>query len=293
MPKRFADKNLIVGGAARFKDLLYVAIRQRNLVKEEVNHSRFIGYYRGEWLKAADKNWTSVAICVAKKPAEKVVAVSENGEVMTYVSQTITDEVIQPRPVVLRGMSVVEGYPIACGMNRQVYKRTAENSWVPMHAPAPEGDRPSGFEDIAGLRLDEIYAVGWNGEIWQWNGKAWRNRNSPTNVILTGLYCVADGQVYICGQEGTLIRGRNNSWDLIDTGEITADFWNVHWFNDTLYISTMSKLYQVRGTEVSAVDFGADAPQTCYWLTDADGVMWSLGSDDIFSFDGKKWTRIE
>ena len=74
-----------------------------------------------------------------------------------------------------------------------------------MHAPSPKSGENAGFEDICGFNLTEVYAVGWNGEIWQWEGVRWIDRPSPTNLILTGVCCGTDGNVYACGQNGTLI----------------------------------------------------------------------------------------
>ena len=59
---------------------------------------------------------------------------------------------------------------------------------------------PAGFEAIAGFGEENIYAVGWRGEIWQRKDDGWIQRDSPANVILTGVCCTDDGYVYICGR---------------------------------------------------------------------------------------------
>jgi hypothetical protein len=53
----------------------------------------------------------------------------------------------------------------------------------------------------------------------------------------------------------------------------------------------MSYLYQLEDRELVPVDFGKDAPDSCYKLTAAEGVLWSVGQEDLFSYDGKTWTR--
>jgi hypothetical protein len=293
MDRPISKGSLFISGAARFKDLIYLIAKDRGLLKDEVEHARFIAFYRLKFGHMGDRNWSAVAIAVAKKPAEKLVAVGEDGDVFTYVGGKAADEVIEPRPVCLRGIGVVDGLAIACGMKRQVYRRDGENTWVAMHAPAPPPRENAGFEAIAGFGSKEMYAVGWNGEIWEWNGRRWQNRTSPTNIILTGVCCAGDDKVYICGQNGTLLAGRHGLWDVIDLEDFTEDFWDVHWFNDTLYLATMTALYTYTSAGLAPVDFGADGPGTCYRLTDAQGVLWSVGSDDVFSFDGRVWTRVD
>ena len=293
MNPQISATSLYVTGAARFKDLLYLIIRDKGLAAREVEHARFIAFYQNQLAHMGDRNWAPAAACVAKQPNEKFIAVGEDGDVFTYVGGQSADEKITPKPNVLRAMGVVEGFPLACGMKRQVYRRTGNNTWAALHAPPPAEGENAGFEAIAGFALTEIYAVGWNGEIWQYDGAAWTNRASPTNLILTGVCCAGDDHVYVCGQRGTLLRGRNDVWDVVDLGEFTDDFWDVRWFNGVLYLATMKNLYELTPTGVLPVDFGPDQPATCYRLTDAQGVLWSVGESDVFSFDGTAWTRAD
>jgi hypothetical protein len=291
--KPISKSTIFVDGAARFSDLIYVIGKDRKLAEAEVRHARFIGWDRGTFGHNGDRNWNAVAIGVVRKPAEKMVAIGEDGEVFTYVGGTDTDERIKPKPICLRNIGVVDGLAYACGMNRQVYRRSGENSWQAMHAPAPKRNEDTGFEAIDGFSAKEIYAVGWEGEIWDWDGSKWLSRGSPTNLILTGVCCAGDKKVYACGQNGTLLRGRHDAWDVIDLEEFTDDFWDVHWFKRKLYLATMTELFTYTSAGLEPVDFGDDAPGSCYRLTDAEGVLWSVGSDDVFSFDGTGWTRVD
>jgi len=290
MKQKISASSVFMSGAARFKDLIYLVTRDKKLDAEEVDHSRFIAFDQGKLGHMGDFNWNTAAVCVARKPAEKFVAVGEDGEVFTFVAGKEALETISPKPIALRGVGVVDGYPVACGMKRQVYRRAGEGTWTAMHAPSPEG-KNHGFEDIGGFGGNEMYAAGWKGEIWEWDGKKWHNRPSPTNLILTGICCAGDGQVYICGQNGTLIRGRHDTWEVVDLDPLKKDFWDIHWFNDRLYLATMTGLFTLGSSGPEPVDFGAEAPSTCYRLTDAQGVLFSVGSADVFSFDGSIWKR--
>ena len=107
-----------------------------------------------------------------------------------------------------------------------------------------------------------------------------------------GKRCAGDGKVYIGGHDGTLIRGRDEEWELVEHEITEDDIWDIEWFKEKLYVSTLHNVYQLDGDKLVPVDFGKDKPKTCYQLSAAEGVMWSNGEHDIMSFDGKKWTRI-
>ncbi len=65
------------------------------------------------------------------------------------------------------------------------------------------------------------------------------------------------------------------------------------WYGGKLYLSTMLGLYTLQGGSLVEVDFGDDAPATCYHLSVADGVTWSFGAKDIMAFDSNTWIRID
>lgn len=104
--KPISKSTLFVDGAARFKDLIYIVARDRGLQEEAVEHSRFIAFYQQNFCHNGDRNWSGIAVCVVKKPTEKMVSVGEDGEVLTYVGGTVTEEQIVPEPMALRNHSV-------------------------------------------------------------------------------------------------------------------------------------------------------------------------------------------
>src|SRR5688572_6301478 len=200
----FSKKSLYSRGAARRQDLIYLSLKDRKLDRQSVMHSRFIVLLGPEWSPLEDENWATAGMCVVKKPIEQMVAVSPHGDVLTIGSGKTTREKISPRPFDLRFCGAIAGYAYACGMRRQVYRRSGEDEWEAIHAPEGKKGELSGFEAIDGFDEKEIYAVGWEGEIWQLLKRKWTERSSPVNVILTGVECAPNGQVYICGQTGTL-----------------------------------------------------------------------------------------
>ena len=292
MPKLGLTKdNLISRGAARTSELVYLAMQDRKLHKKSVPHTRIGGIYQGQVVGAADLAWRAAAMCVVRKPSEKLVVVSESGEVFTYVGGVESAERLDQDVRQIRGCSTIAGMAYACGMSRQVYRRAAEGKWTPMHAPADEGDEITGFEAIDGFSEQDLYAVGWQGEVWHCAKGRWERQSSPVNIILSAVCAAGDKLVYACGQSGTLIRGRAGAWEQINTDGVVDDLWDVRWFEGKLYVASMSTLYVLFPDGLHPVDFGKEAPRSCYKLTDAQGVLWSVGQENVFSFDGKAWTR--
>jgi hypothetical protein len=145
---------------------------------------------------------------------------------------------------------------------------------------------------VHGFEASDLYAVGLLGDLWHYDGDTWTRRELPTNRTLSTIKCTEDGNVYIAGHGGTLIRGRGEAWEIVGQQQTKDDIWDLEWFDGKLYVSTMRNVYRLKTNELEAVDFGGDPPKSCYQLSSAKGVMWSNGEYDILSFDGQQWTRV-
>lgn len=191
---------------------------------------------------------------------------------------------------------IAGGRAYAVGTNRQAYRRDAPGRWVCIDQTAQSPDQDpinTGFKSIDGFTEEEIYAVGWGGEIWQFDGATWAQHASPTNVALQKVRCAGDGTAYVCGQGGILLQGRGATWQPILHDATTEDLWGMEWFDGRLFISSTHFIYELKDGTLVPADFGnGDYPRTCYHLSAADGIMWSVGAKDVFEFDGKAWARI-
>lgn len=289
-----SSTNEFVRGAARFGNLVYVITQIKKLLEQDIHHVNLIGIYNGNWGSAFNTTWDSTAIAVAKLPAEKVVMIGEDGDVGTYVAGKREDEAISPQPVMIRHARTIGGYVHACGMKRQVFKRTGEKQWTDMSAPRAGDTEELGFEAIDGYAENDVYAAGWGGEIWRYDGAAWVQCASPTNVILTAICCAPDGYVYAAGQGGVMLKGRGDVWSVVAwEDEVTVDLWDLCWFQDKLYVATMFAIFTLDGARLLPVNHGAMGPVTGFNLTTADGVLWSIGKSDVASFDGNTWQKYD
>jgi hypothetical protein len=55
----------------------------------------------------------------------------------------------------------------------------------------------------------------------------------------------------------------------------------------------MRALFTLDADRLTLVDPGETEINTFYSLSTAEGVLWSVGKDDIASFDGKQWQRYD
>ena len=85
-----------------------------------------------------------------------------------------------------------------------------------------------------------------------------------------------------------MLKGSLDKWQIIKTkGIIISDFWDIKYFNDKLYVSSISAIYELCDNKLVKVNFGKNKPTTCYRLTEVEGILWSIGENSIVSFDGK------
>lgn len=286
-------------GAVRHRDLAYLLVAHDDTEEEELPFTGVVTRVRGQWFQKVFE-WTAKSACVCSYPKEQLVAIGPDGDFLVFGQGEVLEGKIVARPEdeekqghFTRVQSIC-GKAHVVGMRRQVYRRDGREQWTKIDNGLPVGgEQTVGLTDIHGIREDEIYSVGWKGEIWCYDAAKWSPIDSPTNLILTAVRCGDDENVYACGRAGMLLRGNRNRWEVIEHGGRSQDFWDLEWFEGKLYVASMSFLYTLEGDTLKLVDFGEDSPSTCFHLSSADGVLWSIGQKDVMAFDGKSWTRID
>ena len=238
-------------GVVRYNDLVYVVLSDDALNEKKYPHSGFVEWDGGVWGDGGRTTWWTAGVTISKYPKEQLCAVGIYGGVLLLGSGDRHEEQITgPKGELpklrgpLRGVRTIGDRVYVVGMNRQVYRRENSNLWVSIDKgarPAPECREIVGFEAIDGFSESEIYAVGWEGEIWYFDGSIWVPIDSPTNMVNKSvLWRMA---AYASGRKGLLLRGHGSQWEVVNHGNIIDDIWGLAWYGDTLYVSTMNAVY--------------------------------------------------
>ncbi len=151
-----------------------------------------------------------------------------------------------------------------------------------------------GFESIDGFSAKDLYAVGWQGEIWQRKGARWRLIDSRVPSNLNAVCCAEDGVVYAVGDGGVMIKGRDDDWTVIDTG-LTENLQDVRDHDGTIYVVTdfdILELVNDRLQPVAALHEADDAPESCLRLLKATDGLVSLGQKEVFKLHSGRWQRV-
>lgn len=299
MKKNLFDQLTFTLGTIRYNDLLYFSVQDDANDISTYPHFFPTVLDQGRWSRVDGLNWIAVDMSVCRHPLEQMIAIGEDGQVICLGSAKESLEQIScsnqtplERGGPLRSVRGIGKKAYAAGMKRQVYRRDDEKKWVSIDDGVYETGKPvCGFEAIDGFNEDDIYGVGWEGEIWHYNGAEWSRKDSPTNLILTDVCCADNGCVYICGQVGTLIVGCDNHWSIIDT-DMKEHFWSVKWYKGQLYASSYSGIYTLIDGNLTRINFVEDIPKTFYQIATGDDIMCSIGGKDIMLFDGEHWSRI-
>jgi hypothetical protein len=220
---QWKDEFSFVNGCVVDKEYILFLLANDELAARKIDSAMFLGWKGGAWLNGGDQDWMCAGIGIERSETPKLVAVGEFGEVFVKGGGVQINEKVTPKLKTisdrgpLRGVRTIDQNVYVVGMDRQVYMRS-KGRWSAFDAGlnSTHGNSDiAGFEAIAGFDKNELYAVGWNGEIWRFDGHTWKRADSPSNLILNDVCCAADGKVYAVGQKGTLLVGRHDKWQLI------------------------------------------------------------------------------
>ncbi|MFT3858211.1 MAG: hypothetical protein QM742_12170 [Aquabacterium sp.] len=291
-------KGLIMRTAVvRAPGLGYIYAADPKKEADEVPHA-ITFRFKDQAFTQGQANFDAHSITVIAKPEVGLIAVSGAGYYSAILGSGSTagdifDHSAPPpankRTGGIRSVATIDGAAYAIGLRGAVYRFDKPKQWARIDDGLPE---TFDGQALDGFSAKDIYAVGRQGQLWQFNGSAWVQRDLPTSVNLTSVKCAGNGRVYIAGHHGVLIEGRDDAWRVIDHGATEDNIWDLEWFGDRLYVSTMKELYQLDDGALVPVDFGADRPKSFYQLSATPEVMWSNGEFDLMSFDGKSWSRI-
>lgn len=278
----------------------WIIMAMDDLAKQEIEHSAILKYNEGMFEPVCLKMFRSKYVTWLANLKE-VVIVGENGECVAIDADgTERDEYVtmssrSPRNTGhIRSATTIGDDVIAVGMQRQVYRRVGSSGWVDFMQgiPLPDKGETLGFECVLAVSVNEIYAAGWQGDLWLFDGTQWNQIDSPTNAIITSLCLDEKGEIIGCGRNGLLIKGRKDKWRVYTAPECPDDLWSVISFYGKVYASGLRHMYMLSDDGIEIVEFDELDVTTFGLLVFGGGIIWSIGQKDLISFNGSSWIRL-
>jgi hypothetical protein len=184
----------------------------------------------------------------------------------------------------------------ACGDLMQIYRRVPGGAWQTFDFGTRISDQRAvgvSLNDLDGRIGHDIYAVGDRGVILRFAGDRWEKRDSSTGANLERVLVDDSGVVWACGSERTVLRGRNNAWEVVTRSEQPDEtLWGLAKFGGNVYVCSSTALYRLEdgGLRPVIVSGFIGAP---FRLAANHRFLWLLGFDDLMRFDGNTWQRVD
>lgn len=296
--------SITTGAVFNEKYLLAVMTDDGRVEKDPEDRHSYIGIFRGQSWRLMGLSYPVRSQAVVSKPDSCIISVTDVGQVRRSTPAGGDEE---PNVGVASGKRVlgrsrlfevraIAGMAWTVGTRRSVYRRTAPGRWDCLDDDCYAAtDFRASFQSIHGFSSTEVYAVGARGEIWEYDGKRWMQRESGTNVTLHKVLCAYDGYVYAVGKRGTILKGRHDEWSPVADISDGYEFWSIQDYQKRIFLTANTRVIlelQDAGG-VALVDFDeCPIPTTVYHLTVGAGRLYSFGAKHIRSFDGQEWEDV-
>jgi hypothetical protein len=189
------------------------------------------------------------------------------------------------------------GELIAVGAALQAYATSNLIDWADLNVPAPptiEEIARHGLESYSSFADQESYAVGWRGDVFKYESHLWSKLDLSTNLDLYAVSCALDGWVYICGDEGLIFKGRNESWQCIENDLTDEKLWDVAHIQGRTFVASDRLLYEIADNRLILASYTNDdhVPTLTHSLSAVGDIMWSIGSKQLFEFRDNSWSEL-
>jgi hypothetical protein len=149
-----------------------------------------------------------------------------------------------------------------------------------------------GFHAIDGFSGNDIYAAGGQGDVWHYDGKAWKQIAFPSNMRIYNVCCGGDGFVYIAGHGGEVFRGRGNTWSKLCDGMAAYWFADMVWYQDKVWATNDYGIWAFNEKGSQKLELPNFARASMGYMAQGDGVLVIAGMYGASMYDGKEWKSL-
>jgi hypothetical protein len=268
-------------------------------VAEEEDDSRVLQLRGGKWAVRTPE-WHVSSVCGREYAGDRfeMLALGIDGELLVGVPGGFTESHVDPQGQnrgrgVLRDIRIVGEDVFAAGMSRQVYRRQRGN-WSHVSGPIqPPPGQMKGFNSIAGSAANAVFAVGYDGEVWFYDGRLWKQLDSPTSVALHRVISLPSGHAVICGAAGVLLQATPGGIATVRNDATTDNLYGLAVFKGKVYVSSLTALYAIGPNGLEPMDTGLTGPLTFGSLDASENELWSAGAGHLLKTqDGVAWSLV-
>ncbi|WP_437973377.1 hypothetical protein WMF11_31330 [Sorangium sp. So ce295] len=206
----------------------------------------------------------------------------------------------------------------ACGDGGQVYRRVGgdfgagrwehldrsllqdpeERARALLHAPSSPAAEHKVFYCVDGPREDEIYVTGTRGTILVWDGATFTALPPVTAAALVSIFVEDEKRIWICGREGTLLRGnRREGFRAVAVSGRRQMFTSITRHDGRIYLASGANprgLFTYERGSLRRVSTGlVPEIEDAHTVDSVGGALWVVGSKDIVRLEGSRWERID
>ena len=292
-----SNKNSVyfVCGTAAKESLLGVVSYLHEADEAGAEFTRFYMIKNGEWVGQLEFHHEikgvsfdpEIPAWILLSKRGTVIEISGSGEHF----EEITDAGTGPNKLgYLNCIRRIEGTFYACGYRRQVYVYS-EGAWRHSDSEILLGKESIGygFSAISGASPSTLLAVGRKGEVFQGDGRQWRQIDSGTNVNLTDCCWHDSKTAYACGKKGTVLRISENTSELLVDPAFTESLWSICSFEGRILAAHAKGIVEITDDGFVPVEIPAE---TAGQLVTHGSRLWSIGTYDVLSYDGEVWTQL-
>ncbi|UOD28002.1 hypothetical protein INH39_21285 [Massilia violaceinigra] len=240
-------------------------------------------------------------------PVAQAIMVSASGEVAVLDSDQDALEANipfgTPESALYRSadsLALIDGHLYATGNWRGVARRLGKGCWESIAGrdtlPLPDADangfNRGGFRAIDGFNARDIYCGGGKGDVWRFDGTRWHQCALRVDLSVVSICCAGDGFVYVGMQSGSVMRGREDTWEMIYTGTLALPFKDLVWFAGKVWCTSDHGLWVIERGILTAADVAEFVRAASGNLAVGDGVMLLAGMYGAALFDGVTWNAL-
>ena len=148
--------------------------------------------------------------------------------------------------------------------------------------------------DVWGQSADDVWIVGANGTILQWDGNALQEFENVSDKSIYGVWGSSSDDVWAVGDMGTIVHWNGVSWspEESSTSNRLLDVWGSS-PNDVWAVGLYGTIVHWNGGSWRSFDSGTSNSLTAVWGSASNDVWVSANNAQILHWNGNNWTVFD